>query len=163
VPAVLRGWLLGFEAGEAVVTVQTGDWATLGAASRGLRQAVFADERGAPAALVEDAADGLAVHAVAFNRAGLPLATGRLLAAADAVGQTAQIGRMATCAAMRGSGLGQLVLAALAAASRARGDQVLVLNAAPSAVPFYARAGFTASGTVVSEGGVDHLEMRRAP
>ncbi len=160
VPPVLRDWLLGYEAGEAVVAVRTGDWATLGSASRGLRQAVFADELGAPAAVVEDAADAQAVHAVAYNRAGLPLATGRLLAPAEGRGQ---VGRMATFAAMRGSGVGKAVLAALAAASGARGDATLVLHAAPSAVPFYARAGFTPSGAVHREGGVDHIEMRRVP
>ncbi len=160
VPQVLRDWFLGFETGDAVVTVQTGDWATLGAAARGLRQAVFAGEMGAPAAVVEDPADAQAVHAVAFNRAGLPVATGRLLAGEGGVGQ---VGRMATSAALRGSGLGRLVLAALAAASRARGDHTLVLNAAASAVPFYARAGFAPTGAVHGEGGVDHIGMRRAP
>jgi YbgC/YbaW family acyl-CoA thioester hydrolase len=160
VPQALRDWLLGFEAGAAVLTVQTGDWATLGGAARGLRQAVFADELGAPAAVVEDAADATALHAVAFNRAGLPLATGRLVAPARGVGQ---IGRMATFAALRGSGVGKAVLAALAAASRARGDAALLLHAAPSAVPFYARAGFTPSGAVHTEAGVEHIEMRRAP
>jgi YbgC/YbaW family acyl-CoA thioester hydrolase len=160
VPHALRSWLLGYEAGDAVVSVQTGDWGALGGASRGLRQAVFANELGAPAAVVEDASDALAVHAVAFNRAGLPLAAGRLLAAEAGVGQ---IGRMATFAAMRGAGLGKTVLAALAAASRARGDQTQVLNAASNAVPFYARAGFAPTGVVHVEGGVDHIEMRRAP
>ncbi len=163
VPQVLRDWFLGFEAGDAMVTVQTGDWAALGGAARSLRQAVFADDMGAPAAVVEDAADAQALHAVAFNRAAVPVATGRLLAAVDGVGQIGQIGRMATCTALRGAGLGQAVLAALAAVSRARGDQLLALNAAPSAVPFYARAGFTASGAVHREGGVEHIEMRRAP
>jgi YbgC/YbaW family acyl-CoA thioester hydrolase len=160
VPQVLRDWLLGYEAGDAVVTVKTGDWQTLGAGSRGLRQAVLADELGAPAAVVEDAADAQALHAVAFNRAGLPLATGRLLAPAPGLGQ---IGRMATVAALRGSGVGKAVLAALTAASHARGDAALLLHAAPSALPFYARAGFTPSGAVHAEAGVDHIEMRRAP
>jgi predicted GNAT family N-acyltransferase len=160
VPQVLRDWLLGYEAGEAVVTVRTGDWATLGSASRGLRQAVFAEELGAPAAIVEDAADARAVHAVAYNRAGLPLATGRLLAPTDG---RSQLGRMATVAAMRGSGVGKAVLAALADASRARGDSMLVLNAAPGALAFYARSGFQPSGGVHTEAAVDHIEMRRAP
>jgi predicted GNAT family N-acyltransferase len=70
---------------------------------------------------------------------------------------------MATFAAMRGAGLGKAVLTALAAASRARGDNMLKLNAAPSAVPFYARLGFAPTGAVHTEGGVDHIEMRRAP
>jgi YbgC/YbaW family acyl-CoA thioester hydrolase len=160
VPQVLRDWLLGYEAGDAVVQVRTGNWATLGQSSRGLRQAVFVDEMGAPDSPVEDTADAPAVHAVAFNRAGLALATGRLLAPADGVGQ---VGRMATVPALRGAGLGKAVLAALAAASRARGDATLVLNATPSAMPFYARAGFAASGAVHGEGGTDHIEMRRAP
>jgi YbgC/YbaW family acyl-CoA thioester hydrolase len=160
VPQVLRDWFGAYEAGEAMVTVQTGDWATLGHASRGLRQAVFVDELGAQAALVEDAADAGAVHALACNRAGLPLATGRLLAPAHGSGQ---IGRMVTFQGMRGAGVGKAVLAALTAASRARGDQTLVLHAGPSAVPFYVRAGFAPTGAVHTEAGVDHIEMRRAP
>ena len=160
VPQVLRDWLLGYEAGGAVVTVRTGDWATLGAASRGLRQAVFGEKLAASSAVAEDTADAQAVHVVAFNRAGLPLATGRLLQAVNGVGQ---MDRMATCAALRGSGVGRAVLAALAAASRARGDHTLALNAVPSAVPFYARAGFVHSGGVVVEGGMNPVEMRREP
>ncbi len=160
VPQPLRDWLLGYEAGDAVVSVQTGDSATLGGASCALRQAVFAQELCAPAAGVADAADAQAVHAVAFNRAGLALASGRLLAPADGVGQ---IGRMATLAEVRGAGVGRAVLAALAAASRARGDRLLVVQAAPSVLPFYARAGFVATGAVHTEAGVDHVEMSRLP
>jgi len=60
-------------------------------------------------------------------------------------------------------GIVAAVLAALAAASRARGDRRLVVQAAPSVLPFYARAGFVATGALHTEAGVDHVEMSRLP
>jgi len=160
VPEALRGWLLGYEAGQAVVELRCGDWAALGAAARQLRQAVYVDELGAPAALLEDAADAGALHAVAFNRAGVPVAGARLLQLAAGVGQ---IGRMATLAPLRGMGHARSVLQALLQHSRARGDGRVVLQAAPDAQGFYTRCGFAHTGASFEEAGVLHIEMSRAP
>ena len=70
VPQALREAFTAFEAGESMVTVRSGDWATLGTEARAVRDAVFIREQGISAALEHDAADADALHAVAFNRLG---------------------------------------------------------------------------------------------
>jgi len=158
VPAALRTLLHGFEAGEPVVEVRVGDWASQGAAAQVIRHTVFAAEQGIQADLMCDEADATAVHALAFNRMGVPVASGRLLAAGPGV---AQIGRMATVAVLRGAGVGAAVLHALLQAARQRGDHEVLLHAQTSAVGFYRRAGFVEQGPVFEEAGVAHQTMRR--
>ena len=81
VPQRLRELILGFEAGEPVLQVKTGGWQELGDDARLLRTAVFVQEQRIPAELEWDEADATAVHAVAYNRLGQAVATGRLLPA----------------------------------------------------------------------------------
>ena len=159
VPAALREVLLGFDAGQAMVAVQVGGWDVLGSEASAIRQAVFVAEQMIPAALEWDAGDAHCTHAVARNRLGLALATGRLLAPAPGV---AQIGRMAVQASMRGSGIGRAVLDALVQAAQARGDHEVLLHAQTSAEGFYRRAGFSPRGAVFDEAGIAHQEMVRA-
>jgi len=159
VPESLRKVLLGFEAGEPILDVRTGRWSELGEPARALREQVFVVEQKIPAALEWDAADADAIHAVAFNRFGLPLATGRLVLQQDA---PARIGRMATSRLVRSSGVGRQVLDALIEAARSRGVRVLMLHAQTSAQNFYLRAGFAPHGAVFEEAGIAHIEMRRA-
>jgi YbgC/YbaW family acyl-CoA thioester hydrolase len=159
VPEPLRKLLLGFEAGEAVLDVRIGSWEQLGQAARALREEVFIVEQKIPAALEWDAADAGAIHAVAFNRFDVPLATGRLILEQ---GAPARIGRMATSRLARSSGVGREVLDALIDAARSRGVAVLTLNAQTSAQNFYLRAGFAPHGDVFEEAGIPHIEMRRA-
>jgi len=159
VPEPLRTLLLGFEAGETVLDVRTGSWDELGQAAHALREEVFVAEQKIPAELEWDAADADAIHAVAFNRFGLPLATGRLMLQD---GAPARIGRMATSRLVRSSGIGRQVLDALIAAARSRGVRELVLHAQTTAQSFYLRAGFTPHGAVFEEAGIAHIEMRRA-
>jgi len=99
VPATLRVMLEQFEAGHAMVEVRVGDWAALGREAHALRTAVFVQEQGIDAAMEVDGRDDSAVHAVAFNRLGLPIATGRLLRGREGEGV---IGRMAVDRAVRG-------------------------------------------------------------
>ncbi|WP_341889286.1 YbgC/FadM family acyl-CoA thioesterase, partial [Variovorax sp. YR752] len=103
VPASLRAVLEGFEAGQGMVEVRVGDWATLGRDAGAIRTEVFIEEQRIPAEMEWDAADAECLHAVAHNRFGLPLATGRLLQHVPGV---AKIGRMAVIASVRGSGVG---------------------------------------------------------
>ena len=156
VPKALREVFSAFEAGESMLTVRSGDWATLGTEARAIRDAVFIREQGIPAALEHDAADADALHAVAFNRLGAALGTGRLLALAPGV---AKIGRMAVLASVRGAGVGRPLLDALIAAARARGDVEVMLLAQASAVGFYLRAGFAPRGAAFEEAGIAHQEM----
>ena len=156
VPPLLRDWFQAFEAGEPMVRVQTGPWSELGHAARALRHAVFIAEQGIEAPLDGDSADAGAVHAVAFNRTGMALATGRLVSGAD--GQ-ATLSRMAVVQSMRGSGIGAQVLQALLAAARAQGAARVSLQAAAAAVPFYERHGFRVDGTPFEEAGRPHQTM----
>jgi predicted GNAT family N-acyltransferase len=124
-----------------------------------LRHAVFAQEQGIDASLMVDDKDAAAVHALARNRFGIAVASGRLLQPEPGVGQ---IGRMATHAGVRGAGIGGAVLQALMDTTRHRGDRELRLMAQTTAVAFYRRAGFAPHGAVFMEAGVPHQEMRRA-
>ena len=159
VPGALRDILNAFEAGEAMVDVRVGGWDALGLHAQAIRTAVFIEEQRIPVEMEWDAADAHCVHAVAFNRFGLPLATGRLLPHAPGV---ARIGRMASIQTVRGGGVGRLVLDALMDSARARGDREVLLHAQTSAQGFYARVGFVPAGPVFEEAGIAHVEMTRA-
>jgi YbgC/YbaW family acyl-CoA thioester hydrolase len=156
VPAALREVLQGFEAGEAMVDVRVGDWATLGAAASPIRHAVFTREQGIDAVLDNDGVDDGALHAVAFNRFGVALGTGRLVTHAPGIGK---IGRMAVIAALRGSTVGRQLLDALVQAARSRGDRGVMLHAQASAVGFYRRHGWQPRGPAFEEAGIEHREM----
>ena len=158
VPQELREVLQAFEAGKPMVDVRVGPWSELGRDAQAIRTAVFVEEQRIPAEMEWDEADAACVHAVAYNRFGVPLATGRLL---EHVPGVAKIGRMAVVQTMRGSRVGRSVLDALMKAARANGDHEAVLHAQMSAAPFYARAGFSERGPVFDEAGIPHVEMVR--
>jgi YbgC/YbaW family acyl-CoA thioester hydrolase len=158
VPDALRAILEAFEAGESMIDVRVGSWGLLELHARAIRTEVFIAEQKIPLEMEWDDADAGAVHAVALNRFGLPLATGRLLQDAPGV---ARIGRMAAIQTLRGSGVGRAVLDALMQAAAARGDREVRLHAQTSAQGFYARAGFVPVGAVFEEAGIAHIEMAR--
>ena len=159
VPQQLRDLLLAFDAGQPMVDVRIGAWDQLGREAGALRTQVFVEEQKIPAELEWDAADALALHAVAYNRFGMALATGRLLEHEPGV---SKIGRMAVTTAMRGSRIGRAVLDALMQAARERGDHQVLLHAQSPAVAFYRRAGFEAVGAEFEEAGIRHLAMVKA-
>ena len=161
-PSALVDAFRAHAAGDAMVTVAVGDWATLGVEAQAIRTDVFVDEQKVPLALERDAADPTAVHALARNRLGLAVGTGRLLAGAGP-GEPARIGRMAVSRAMRGARIGNALLEALMAAAGRRGDAEVMLHAQVSAIGFYQRAGFQPHGERFEEAGIGHLEMRRKP
>jgi YbgC/YbaW family acyl-CoA thioester hydrolase len=159
VPPALRAVLEAFEAGEPMVDVRVGPWSELGREAQAIRTVVFVEEQQIPAELEWDAADADATHAVAFNRFGVALATGRLLAQDEGV---MKIGRMAVLPAMRGSRIGRQVLEALVRTAAEGGQRELLLHAQQSAVDFYLRAGFTARGAPFEEAGLLHQAMVKA-
>ena len=159
VPPRLREMLTGYEAGEPMLQVRTGSWAELGADAGRIRTEVFVQEQRIPAELEWDEDDATAVHAVAYNRLGQAVATGRLLPAERGI---SKIGRMAVHQVLRGCGVGEQVLRALAEAAERRGDRVLKLHAQRTAKDFYARLGFLQEGEPFEEAGIPHLTMSRA-
>jgi YbgC/YbaW family acyl-CoA thioester hydrolase len=158
VPQALRDTLMAYEAGEPMLQVKTGTWAELGSDARRIRSEVFVQEQRIPAELEWDEADADALHAVAYNRLGQAVATGRLLPG-DA--GTCKIGRMAVHKVLRGEGVGERVLRALAAAAHERGDRRVELHAQRTAQPFYARLGFAAQGEPFEEAGIPHVTLGR--
>jgi YbgC/YbaW family acyl-CoA thioester hydrolase len=159
VPGPLRELIQDFEAGEDVVEIRTGSWLELGKDAARIRTDVFVQEQRIPQDLEWDEADHSALHAVAYNRLGQPIATGRLIQSQPGVGK---IGRMAVHRVLRSSGVGRQVLDTLAARARARGDRELVLHAQRSAEAFYRRAGFEVAGEEFEEAGIPHIEMTRS-
>ncbi|MEP6504349.1 MAG: YbgC/FadM family acyl-CoA thioesterase [Betaproteobacteria bacterium] len=161
-PAALVDAFRAHAAGEPMIAVAVGAWSALGAEAQAIRTAVFVDEQKVPLALERDAADDGAVHALARNRLGRAVGTGRLLAA-EPGGHPARIGRMAVSRELRGANIGRHVLDALMAAAGRRGDPEVMLHAQVSAIGFYRRAGFAEHGERFEEAGIGHLEMRRQP
>jgi predicted GNAT family N-acyltransferase len=159
VPQALRDVLMGYEAGEPVFEVRVGSWSELREPARRIRTEVFVEEQRVPLEMEWDEADETAVHAVAFNRIGQALATGRLLPADKG---SAKIGRVATNKVLRGSGVGRGVMEALMDAARKRGDREIVLHAQRTAEHFYIGLGYEPRGEPFEEAGIPHIEMTRA-
>ncbi len=123
-----------------------------------LRTEVFVREQGVSLAIERDEWDDVCLHAVLFDGANVPVATGRLLPAENNV---SRIGRMAVKRQLRGSGLGARVLQALLDEARARDDLEVVLHAQTSAQNFYGKFGFAVEGDEFEEAGIAHITMRK--
>jgi len=156
VPAALREVFESYEAAEPMVGMDLGSWAELGAKVSALRSEVFVGEQGIAPDGVWDESDAVALHAVALNRLGQTVASGRLVQHSTAVGR---IGRMAVNRVLRGSRLGREVLTTLVRAAQERGDREVLVHAQRSAEGFYTRMGFAARGVAFEEAGIKHIEM----
>ena len=141
-----------------MVQVTIGSWQTLAGEARQVRTEVFLEEQRIPVEMEWDELDDVAIHAVARNRLGLAVGTGRLLQHTPGVGR---IGRMAVTRVLRGSNVGRDVLRALMLAATQRGDHEVVLHAQRTAQGFYARLGFVSRGEPFEEAGIVHIEMHR--
>ena len=159
VPEALRNMFNAFEAGEPMVDIRAGSWGDLGEGARQVRSEVFLQEQRIPIEMEWDQADETSIHAVAINRLGLPVATGRLLPHTRDARGVGRIGRMAVSRVLRGGGLGRDILNTLMRMAAQRGDHEVCLHAQRSAEGFYARLGFVARGEPFEEAGIAHIEM----
>lgn len=135
------------------VRVELGEWTALRTHAEPVRHAVFVEEQKVPAEIELDGFDPVSVHALAFDREGRVLGTGRLL-------PDGHIGRMAVLRRSRGTGVGSALLQALLQEARARGDRQVLLSAQAHAIPFYERFGFVAEGEEYDDAGIAHRMMR---
>jgi predicted GNAT family N-acyltransferase len=135
------------------VIVRNADYTRDFAAIRAIRTAVFIDEQGVDRALEFDDRDPACAHLLALEGTQA-IGTARL----DA-GYGGKIGRLAVLAAYRRRGVGAAVMEQLHEIARARSLPRLWCHAQLSAVPFYERLGYTASGAVFVEAGIDHVRM----
>jgi predicted GNAT family N-acyltransferase len=161
VPGKLREILTGYEQGETMRELASGTWAQLEQGAAALRREVFIEEQRIPADMEWDELDARSLHAVARNRLGQVIATGRLLPQTDGPAPIARIGRMAVHRVLRGGGHGAAVLRMLEEAAKARGDREVMLHAQRSAEDFYRRLGYAPHGEPFEEAGIAHIEMRR--
>jgi predicted GNAT family N-acyltransferase len=133
--------------------IRIGDWSALGADARTIRFEVFVEEQKVPAEIELDQMDAVCLHAVAYDLAGTPVGTGRLL-------PDGHIGRMAVRRSARGSGVGGALLQALMGQARDRGQRQVVLSAQTQAAPFYLAHGFAIDGEEFYEAGIAHINMQ---
>jgi len=131
------------------------DWVKARAEASRIRFAVFVEEQRVPLEMELDEFDPHCVHALAFSREGVAVATGRLL-------PDAHIGRMAVLKAWRGRGIGGAILERLVAAARARGEHEVALSAQTHALDFYRRHQFLEEGDTYLDAGIPHQTMRRS-
>jgi predicted GNAT family N-acyltransferase len=83
----------------SIPALRLADWDSLREHARAVRYAVFVVEQRVPVELEWDEMDAVSWHAVAYDAAGNPIGTGRLL-------PDGHIGRMAVLKSSRGSGVG---------------------------------------------------------
>jgi predicted GNAT family N-acyltransferase len=132
--------------------IRFGDWTTLQQDAKAIRLEVFVVEQNVPAELEMDENDAACLHAVAYDAAGTPIGTGRLL-------PDGHIGRMAVRKAARGTGIGGALLQGLMAQAKLRGHKTVVLGAQTHAAPFYQKHGFAIVGEAFMEAGIPHVDM----
>jgi len=114
---------------------------------------------GQPRGSERDALEAEALHVTA-REDGRLVGIGRLHRI-DAA--TAQIRYMATLDAHRGRGVGTAVIARLEQLAREQGAHRIVLNARQSAVPFYAKLGYSVTGEAPTLfGAIEHVRMEKS-
>jgi len=140
-------------ASETRYEIRIGDWNSLRADAQIVRFEVFVHEQNVPAEIELDDMDAVCLHAVAYDAAGVPIGTGRLL-------PDGHIGRMAVRKTARGGGIGGALLQLLMTQAKSRGDTHVVLSSQTQAAPFYERHGFQRDGDEFFEAGIAHIQMR---
>ena len=122
-----------------------------------LRFEVFVGEQNVPVEEERDALDDAATHLLATID-GKPMGTARIVWLED----TAKIGRVCVLKAARGTGLGKkLIEAAVASAEQREGISKAKLGSQMQAIGFYEKLGFSVSGPVYLDAGIEHQDMTR--
>ena len=127
------------------------------AACHALRRTVFIEEQSVPEADEMDDLDDGAIHLLARDDAGRPVATARLLIKGD----IGKIGRVCVLADQRGTGTGAALMRAAVDALIARGVREAHLGSQVHAMGFYEKLGFVAEGPVYDDAGIPHRDMVR--
>ena len=134
------------------IRIRIGTWDRLKGDATPIRHEVFVVEQRVPQELEIDDMDEVSIHAVAYDAAGFPIGTGRLLT-------DGHIGRMAVLQSSRGAGVGSQILSTLIAEARGMGFHKVALHAQLHAMPFYERHGFVAEGEPFDDAGIQHKVM----
>lgn len=122
-------------------------------ACRALRRTVFIGEQGVSEADEIDDLDPVCLHLLA-TRDGQPIGTARILIKDD----IAKIGRVCVLQSNRGTGLGAALIREAMTVSKGKATTAK-LGAQVHAIGFYEALGFTATGPVYDDAGIDHRDM----
>jgi len=126
-----------------------------------IRQAVFAVEQNC-VYLDADGKDQTAWHVLGKNAAGDLLAYARLMPKGVSYKNYASIGRVLNAESIRGTGEGQLLMAAsLREAERLWPGVTLKISAQVYLLQFYQSFGFVPQGETYLEDGIPHIAMLR--
>jgi ElaA protein len=125
-----------------------------------LRADVFVVEQNCPYA-DPDAKDRVSHHLWAEDEQGNVVAVARVVPPGTSYAEPS-IGRVATAAAVRRTGLGrELMLRALHHVQQLHPGDDVVISAQHYLLRFYAEFGFEPEGDVYDEDGIPHLQMRK--
>lgn len=119
-----------------------------------IRLEVFVKEQKVPEEIELDEFDEIADHVVAY-RDGEPVGCGRVFLEGD----HARIGRVAVLKKERKKGVGKMICEELIRIGREKGAKKFVLDAQVRATGFYRKLGFSVTGDVFMEAGIEHVRM----
>jgi len=122
-------------------------------ACRALRRTVFIEEQGVSEADEIDDLDPVCLHLLA-TQDGQPIGTARILIKDD----IAKISRVCVLQSNRGTGLGAALIREAMTVSKGKATTAK-LGAQVHAIGFYEALGFTATGPVYDDAGIDHRDM----
>jgi len=138
--------------------IRNAQWPQDADSVRAVRQQVFVIEQGIDPAMEWTGDDDKFLSVVAFDADQNPIGTGRVSISAD----TATIGRMAVLKQWRGHGVGASILSRLVEIGKAEGANKFELSAQVTAIAFYQKHGFIASGAVYWDANIEHRNMSRS-
>lgn len=127
-----------------------------------IRQEVFVDEQGVPAADEYDRYDERAgtTHLLAVDE-GQPVGTMRVREINGEVGRGGKIERVAVRQAARERGWGAALMDRAESLATDRDYDFLLLHSQVHAEAFYAKLGYETESDVFVEDGIDHVRMRK--
>ncbi len=122
-----------------------------------LRHQVFVVEQGVDPTIERDGRDHEALHVAVHDGTDHIVATGRLMLLEG----VAKVQRVAVATALRGEGLGRLVMEGLERLAANQGAREVRLSSQQDAVGFYERLGYVGNGEPYLEAGIVHLAMSK--
>jgi predicted GNAT family N-acyltransferase len=137
------------------IDIKTASWHEGRSALKDVRVTVFVQEQNVPVDIEMDDRDGQCVHVLAQHN-NLPVGTGRI-----DIQYQGKIGRLAVLQPYRGQGIGLAMMSALEAIAQKAGLTHVWLNAQISAMPFYQKQGYVASGDTFLEADIVHCRMAK--
>ena len=133
-------------------TIREASWQQDNAALSLLRRTVFIKEQNVPEELEWDGLDEEALHILAEDKNGKPIAAARML-------PDGHIGRVAVLKPWRGQDIGRSLMEFLLEQARRLGYRRVFLDAQVEAIEFYRRLGFEPEGEVFMDAGIPHRHM----